>query len=38
MTLKAGFIGTGGISTKHLKAMSEMKDKLEIAALKPVLI
>lgn len=33
MTLKAGFIGTGGISRKHLTAMSEMKDKVEISAL-----
>ncbi len=33
MTLKAGFIGTGGISRKHLSAMAEMKDKVEIAAL-----
>ena len=33
MTLKAGFIGTGGISAKHLNAMAEMKDKVEIAAL-----
>lgn len=33
MTLKAGFIGTGGISRKHLTAMSEMKDKVEITAL-----
>lgn len=33
MTLKAGFIGTGGISSKHLNAMSEMKDKVEITAL-----
>ena len=33
MALKAGFIGTGGISRKHLTAMSEMKDKVEIAAL-----
>lgn len=33
MTLKAGFIGTGGISRKHLTAMAEMKDKVEIAAL-----
>lgn len=31
--LKAGFIGTGGISQKHLSAMAEMKDKVEIAAL-----
>ncbi len=33
MALKAGFIGTGGISRKHLNAMSEMKDKVEITAL-----
>jgi len=33
MALKAGFIGTGGISAKHLNAMAEMKDKVEIAAL-----
>ena len=33
MTLKAGFIGTGGISQKHLSAMAEMKDKVEITAL-----
>jgi predicted dehydrogenase len=33
MTLKTGFIGTGGISTKHLDAMSKMKDKVEITAL-----
>jgi len=33
MTLKAGFIGTGGISEKHLNAMAEMKDKVEITAL-----
>ncbi|MBM3211869.1 Gfo/Idh/MocA family oxidoreductase [Candidatus Poribacteria bacterium] len=33
MTLKAGFIGTGGISRKHLTAMAEMKDKVEITAL-----
>ena len=31
--LKAGFIGTGGISMKHLNAMAEMKDKVEITAL-----
>ena len=31
--LKAGFIGTGGISQKYLSAMAEMKDKVEIAAL-----
>ena len=31
--LKAGFIGTGGISGKHLNAMAEMKDKVEITAL-----
>jgi len=31
--LKAGFIGTGGISGKHLTAMSEMKDRVEITAL-----
>jgi len=33
MTLKAGFIGTGGISGKHLRAMAEMEDKVEISAL-----
>ncbi len=33
MTLKAGFIGTGGISGKHLNAMAEMKDKVSINAL-----
>jgi predicted dehydrogenase len=33
MALKAGYIGTGGISGKHLRAMAEMKDKVEIAAL-----
>ncbi len=33
MTLKVGFIGTGGISRKHLTAMAEMKDKVEITAL-----
>ncbi|MBD3184801.1 hypothetical protein GF312_21140 [Candidatus Poribacteria bacterium] len=33
MTLKAGFIGTGGISAKHLNAMKAMKDKVEIKAL-----
>ena len=33
MTLKAGFIGTGGISGKHLNAMAAMKDKVEITAL-----
>jgi len=33
MALKAGYIGTGGISRKHLNAMSEMKDKVEITAL-----
>ncbi len=33
MALKAGFIGTGGISKKHLNAMVEMKDKVEITAL-----
>ena len=33
MALKAGYIGTGGISGKHLKAMAAMKDKVEITAL-----
>ena len=33
MTLKAGFIGTGWISKKHLTAMAKMKDKVEITAL-----
>jgi len=33
MTLKAGFIGTGGISGKHLNAMAAMEDKVTITAL-----
>ena len=33
MALKAGFIGTGGISGKHLNAMAAMEDKVEITAL-----
>jgi len=33
MALKAGYIGTGGISKKHLNAMAAMPDKVEIAAL-----
>ena len=33
MTLKAGYIGTGGISGKHLNAMAAMEDKVTITAL-----